>query len=266
MARIHQVNTSDGGVPKRAIQSGLVTATGIVGDRQATPQVHGGPTRALCLFALEEIEAFRAEGHTIAPGSAGENVTTEGLDWTTMKPGVRLRLGNEVEVEVTTYATPCSAQKQWFTDGDIRRLSEKLNPGHARAYTRVLRTGTIRTGDPIEVLAAAAEYERSIPVLRVADVDAAVDHYVAALGFAEVFRAGEPSEYARISKGNAVIDLGRQDAGSNVQFVVSDVDTVATELAASGARIVSGPVTTPWGRVLEVEDMDGNRLTYTTEG
>ncbi len=265
MARIHQVNISDGGVPKRAIQSGLVTATGMVGDRQATPKVHGGPTRALCLFSLEEIEAFRAEGHTIAPGSAGENVTTEGLDWATMKPGVRLRLGDEVVVEVTTYATPCAAQKQWFTDGDIRRLSEKLNPGHARAYTRVLKTGTIRTGDPIEVLAAGADYEGAIPVLRVADVDAAVEHYVVALGFAEVFRIGEPTKYARLSKGEATIDLGGEDAGTNVVFIVSDVDTVAAELAAAGARIVSGPSTVPWGRVLEAEDADGNRLTYTTE-
>jgi uncharacterized glyoxalase superfamily protein PhnB len=176
-----------------------------------------------------------------------------------------LRLGDEVELEVTNYAVPCAAQKQWFSDGDIRRLSPKLNPGHTRAYTRVLKTGTIRTGDPIVVFGAGATYERAIPVLQVEDVDAAVDYYTNALGFAEVFRAGEPSQFARVNKDGAFIDLSRQRSAA-LELLVSDVDRVAAEIAATGARIIAPPQDTPWGsRTMEVEDLDGNRIVYAAE-
>ena len=149
---IAQVNISPGGVPKRPVASAEVGELGLQGDDHDEKQIHGGPERAVCLFSLERIEALAAEGHPIAPGYAGENVTARGIDWDLVVPGARLRLGSSVLLEITRYAAPCKTIRAWFLEGRFARMSQKLHPGWSRAYARVLTGGTIRPGDPIELL------------------------------------------------------------------------------------------------------------------
>lgn len=149
---IVQVNVSPGGVPKLPVPEAVVTELGIVGDGHHDTENHGGPERALCLYALERIEALRAEGHPIAPGTTGENVTIAGIDWERVVPGARLRLGAGVIVEVTRYTTPCKTIRGSFADGDSNRIHHRLFPGWSRVYARVLRGGIIRPGDPVELL------------------------------------------------------------------------------------------------------------------
>jgi MOSC domain-containing protein YiiM len=130
----------------------VIGALGIEGDQQHEPEpVHGGPDKALCLFSLEVIEDLAAEGHPIGPGSAGENVTVRGLDWIRMVPGTRLRLGEQVRIELTGYASPCKKNARWFTDGNFARLNQRVNPGRGRVYARVLRGGSVRPGDPVVI-------------------------------------------------------------------------------------------------------------------
>lgn len=151
--RVFQINTSPGGVPKIARLRGDVTALGITGDLHRDTEHHGGVERALCLYSLERILALQEEGHPIYPGAIGENLTLTGLEWSTITPGVRLRLGEEILVEITRYTTPCSNLVDYFLANDISRVSEKTHPGWSRVYARVLQTGSIRTGDPVEVVA-----------------------------------------------------------------------------------------------------------------
>ncbi|HEU0080102.1 MAG TPA: MOSC domain-containing protein [Longimicrobiaceae bacterium] len=151
-ARVHQLSVSDGGVPKLPVPEAEVTPLGLVGDRQRNRLFHGGPKRAVCLFALEEIERLRAEGHPIAPGTTGENVTVAGLPWERVRPGARLALGDEVVLEVTSYTAPCKNIVPSFRDGDFTRISQKLHPGESRVYARVLRPGLVRTGDPVRLM------------------------------------------------------------------------------------------------------------------
>ena len=153
---IAQINASDGGVPKLPIPEAEVGERGITVDRQADLVHHGKPDQALCLFSLEVIEALQAEGHPIAAGSSGENITVSGLDWASLVPGMRLRLGAEVLIELTAYTTPCKLNAQWFSDGDFNAINVKLHPHRSRLYARVLETGTVRQGDPISVLAGVA--------------------------------------------------------------------------------------------------------------
>ncbi len=153
-ASIVQVSISTGGVPKLPVAQAAVTELGITGDGHNDTANHGGPERALCLFSLERIEAMAAEGHPIGPGSTGENVTIRGIDWDAVVPGVQLRLGADVLVEVTRYTTPCKTNQQWFIDGDINRMHQNLYPGYSRVYAKVLRPGIMRTGDPVELLPA----------------------------------------------------------------------------------------------------------------
>lgn len=151
-ASIQQINASDGGVPKTPLDVADVNELGITVDRQRNTKAHGGPDRALCLFSGDVIEALRAEGHPIGPGDAGENMTLRGLDWAAVGPGSRLRLGESVLVEVTRYTTPCGHVAKFFRDGDFLQISQDEHPGRSRVYARVLRTGRLRPGDPVEVL------------------------------------------------------------------------------------------------------------------
>lgn len=153
---IVQVSISRGGVPKLPVAEGVVTELGIEGDGHDNPDLHGGPERALCLFSIERIEAMAAEGHPIAAGSTGENITLRGIDWDLVVPGSRLRLGRDVVVEVTRYTTPCKTNARWFIGGDINRMHQNLFPGFSRVYARVLAGGVVRPGDPAELLPPGA--------------------------------------------------------------------------------------------------------------
>jgi MOSC domain-containing protein YiiM len=148
-ARIVQISVSSGGVPKRAIESARVTTEGVEGDAHRDLEHHGGPERAVCLYSMEAIRALIAEGHSVVPGALGENVTIEGLDWSAVAPGTRLRLGDAVLLEITRYTSPCFNIKAAFKDGEFARVSQKRHPGWSRVYARVLQSGAIRRGDPV---------------------------------------------------------------------------------------------------------------------
>jgi MOSC domain-containing protein YiiM len=153
--RIVQISVSAGGVPKTAVVSARVGALGLEGDRHRDTEHHGGPERAVCLYAMEAIRALAAEGHAIAPGALGENVTVEGLDWSAVLPGSRLRLGDAVLLEVTRYTSPCANIAPVFSTRDSSRVSHKRHPGWSRVYARVLAAGSIRQGDPVRLLTDA---------------------------------------------------------------------------------------------------------------
>jgi MOSC domain-containing protein YiiM len=150
--RIVQISVSPGGVPKTAVPAARVVATGVEGDGHRDLDHHGGPERAVCLFAVEQIRALQAEGHAVVPGALGENVTLEGIDWSRVVPGRRLHLGEELVIEVTRYTSPCLNIRPVFAHGEYSRVSEKGHPGWSRVYARVLVPGSIRTGDPVRLL------------------------------------------------------------------------------------------------------------------
>src|SRR6059058_2024551 len=107
---VHQINVSNGGVPKHPVPEARIT--------------------------VEVIEALHAEGHSIAPGSSGENLTLAGLDWARLKPGDRLGIGETVRLEMVSYTAPCQNNAAWFKDGNFTRISHKRYPGWSRLYAR----------------------------------------------------------------------------------------------------------------------------------
>ena len=154
IGRIVQISVSPGGVPKRPVESARVSIDGVAGDAHRDHEHHGGPDRAVCLYSMDAIRDLVAEGHTVAPGTLGENVTLEGLEWSRVEPGVRVLLGDAVLLEVTRYTSPCFNIKAAFVGGEFARVSQKRHPGWSRVYTRVLREGTIRAGDPARLVPA----------------------------------------------------------------------------------------------------------------
>jgi MOSC domain-containing protein YiiM len=149
---IRSINISAGGVPKKAVTDAQVSRLGLVGDAHNDTEGHGGPERAVCIYALELIGLLQREGHPIDVGTAGENLTVEGISWHLLVPGARIRCGDEVELEVASFTSPCKTIKGSFIDGHFKRISQKVHPGWSRVYARVLAEGKIRNGDRIQVI------------------------------------------------------------------------------------------------------------------
>ena len=142
---IVQVSASKGGVPKIALPAAEVGFRGLRGDAQRVRIHHGRPWQALCIYADEVIEMLQAEGHPIARGSVGENITVRGLPWENVRPGVSLRLGT-VLAHVQAYAEPCATNKAFFIGGDFNRMHADLGPV-SRVYATVLTPGRVAPGD-----------------------------------------------------------------------------------------------------------------------
>lgn len=145
--RVVGLHLGSGGVPKRASDRIQVDLGGVVGDRQATRKHHGAPWQALCLWSAEVIADLASEGHPIAAGWAGENVTVEGLPWGDVVPGTRLRVGDAI-CEISSYAVPCLQNAQWFSDRRFDRIHHRHGP-ISRMYATVLEPGQVNLGDDV---------------------------------------------------------------------------------------------------------------------
>ncbi len=151
LPHLFQISVSSGGVPKLPVNEARVSRDGVEGDSHRNTELHGGPDRAVCLYSLERLQALQQEGHPIQAGSAGENLTVAGLDWGHLSPGDRLRIGEHVVIEITSFCAPCKHNARWFHDGKFSRISQKTHPGWSRLYARVVSEGTVRQGDSIGV-------------------------------------------------------------------------------------------------------------------
>ena len=154
--RVHQVNVSPGGVPKRPVAEAWVDRLGLSGDGHHDDTEHGGPHRAVSLYALEAIRRVQADGHPISPGSAGENLTTTGIELAALPVGTRLAIGERLVLELSKPDNPCKTIAANFVDGRFARISIATHPLDSRMYARVLTEGPVRPGDAISVLAPAA--------------------------------------------------------------------------------------------------------------
>lgn len=151
-ATVTHIHTSGGGVPKLAVASATIGYRGLDGDRQSSRRHHGRVWQAVSLWSSEVIEALRSEGHPIAPGLAGENITISGTDWATIRPGARFDFGESGPLlEATGWATPCSNLAPYFVDRDVRRIDVDHHPGFSRLYAKVLRDGTVNTDESVRV-------------------------------------------------------------------------------------------------------------------
>ena len=151
-------------IDKRPQSRGVpVGVLGLEGDRVCDTENHGGVDQALYAYARED-SAWWAEqlGREIPTGLFGENLSTEGLDITNALIGEVWRLGDEVEVMVRAPRIPCiTFQHRMQLPHWVKRFHQEGRPG---AYLKVLRTGTLGAGDPIEVV-SRPDHEVTIGVM-----------------------------------------------------------------------------------------------------
>jgi MOSC domain-containing protein YiiM len=160
---IVQINTSPGGLPKRAIAGGLITPLGIEGDLHAHPSIHGGPRRAILIIAAEVVEELTSRGYPLFYGALGENLTTRGIRIRDLRIGDQLRAGGAL-LEITQPRGPCTALhiygeslKNEIYDARVKALDpDSAHWGMSGFYTQVLTPGPVQTNDIIEVVASLA--------------------------------------------------------------------------------------------------------------
>jgi MOSC domain-containing protein YiiM len=126
--------------PMRAVDQ--VTA---LADRGFEGCIHGRPgsKRQVLLVDTETLAAFGLE-----PGIVRENVTTVGLDVSTLKRGQRLVIGDAV-LEVTIPCEPCLRMDE------IRMGLQETLKDRRGVLCRVIEGGRISRRDAIEIREAA---------------------------------------------------------------------------------------------------------------
>ena len=117
----------------------LIEDFGIEGD------AHAGPGhRQVSLLALESIDTMRAKGLDVNPGDFAENIATEGLVVAVIEVGRRIAIGPTL-IELTQIGKECHSRCAIFEQaGDCVMPREGV-------FGRVVKGGTIRVGDRVEV-------------------------------------------------------------------------------------------------------------------
>lgn len=127
---------------------------GLAGDEQGDRRVHGGPDKAVHLYATEHYPLWRGElgARPVlgAPGAFGENLSTQGVTEADVCLGDRLRIGGAL-LEVSQSRQPCWKLNDRFGVPDMAlRVQQTLRTGW---YCRVLEPGSLQAGDAITLIA-----------------------------------------------------------------------------------------------------------------
>jgi MOSC domain-containing protein YiiM len=152
VGRVESLQASGGGVPKMSIPFAEIGAAGVIGDVQGNRRNHGRPWQAVCLYSTDLIDALRSEGHPITAGGTGENITISGVDWSRMRGGLTIAIG-DVELRTSGPAAPCHKIGDCFSERHWNRIDHVERPGWARWYASVLTGGTVAPGDTVTITA-----------------------------------------------------------------------------------------------------------------
>ena len=147
MARVVSVNISEEkGTPKHPVESvTLKLRHGIVGDAHA-----GDWHRQVSMLAEESVDKLRGALPQLKAGAFAENINTEGIDLKSLPVGTRLRIGT-AEAEVTQIGKEC------HNDCAIKKATGTCVMPTEGIFVAVLQEGTVRAGDPVEIIKEAAE-------------------------------------------------------------------------------------------------------------
>ena len=126
----------------------MASANGIVGDGQSDLRFHGGPDRAILVFAKPNYAEFEAIlGREIPHGGFGENITADGLPEVDI--GDIWTLGT-AKIEISQPRLPCFKLGRRLENDDI--VSSVMDARKGGWYARVIEDGFIQGGDAITLI------------------------------------------------------------------------------------------------------------------
>ncbi len=127
-----------------------VRGVNVDGDDQADRRVHGGETKALYAYGLEDYRWWSdVLGRDLGPGAFGDNLTTTGIDPAAAVVGERWAIGT-VTVRVTEPRIPCF--KLGIRMGDAGFVERFADAGRPGTYLAIEHEGEIAAGDDIVFL------------------------------------------------------------------------------------------------------------------
>jgi MOSC domain-containing protein YiiM len=136
----------EGRVPVRGVHIG--------DDVQADTGVHGGPSKAVYAYAVEDLARWGERlGRELNPGTFGENLTVSGLDVSHAVVGEEWKIGSAV-LRVTEPRLPCF--KLGIRMGDARFPKRFGKAALFGAYCGIAQEGELEAGDVVEVVARPA--------------------------------------------------------------------------------------------------------------
>lgn len=115
----------------------FVSDLGLEGCSHAKPKSR----RQVLLLEQETLEEFGLE-----PGVVKENITTRGIDLTSLPVDSRLRLGDRVELWITGPCHPCTLMDE------IRDGLQEESRGRRGVLAWVKAGGSVRVGEAVEVI------------------------------------------------------------------------------------------------------------------
>ncbi len=128
------------GEKKRNVGKVRVTLAGITGD------AHAGTERAISLLPYESFKKLSDKNFELNPGEFGENITTLGIDFKNITPGIRLALGEKVVLEIIQIGKEC------HDDCFIKRTVGDCIMPREGLFARVIIGGPLAEGDRIRIL------------------------------------------------------------------------------------------------------------------
>ena len=142
--RVRSINVSKRkGTRKTPCEGGAT----VVAHRGLDTDAHAGDWhRQVSLLAWESIEKARATGLDVVEGDFAENVTTEGIDLLALPLGTRVRIGEDVLLELSQIGKVC------HTKCAIYHLAGDCIFPREGIFFVALEGGAINVGDPVEVV------------------------------------------------------------------------------------------------------------------
>jgi MOSC domain-containing protein YiiM len=139
--KITAISISD----RKGIRKKNIASTRLIADYGLEDDAHAGKWhRQVSFLAQESIETMRAKGLDVVAGNFAENITTEGLDLTSLRVGTHLTIGKS-ELVISQLGKICHTRCAIYHQaGDCVMPREGI-------FGVVLKGGNISVGDTIEM-------------------------------------------------------------------------------------------------------------------
>jgi len=135
---------------KTSVESAELRFDSIVGDGVANHRYHGGPDRTVCVYPAAHYAWWKSMyGHDLPFGAFSENLTVDGLAESDICIGDTIRIGTAL-AQITVPRDPCATMDRITGIASLHILARES--GRCGFHMRTLEEGTMRVGDPFEVV------------------------------------------------------------------------------------------------------------------